>query len=274
MEEVKIEKKRRRRRRRRQKRDIDWVSTIILVVAMSVFLFAAYKLITIFFEYQKGSSEYESLENIVISQEIPSISEEEVEEVVFKVDFDKLKEINPDVLGWIRFENPEKISYPVVAGIDNSKYLTTTFEGKYNSAGTLFVDMDNNGDFKDLNTFIYGHNMKNGSMFSQLRKYKDKDFGVENPYFSIYTPDGKELKYQIFAVCIVKDTSYSYTKIFNSERVFADYIEYVRSAALYQTDVTVSEKDTIVSLSTCTNVRDDERLLVHAVKIGEKIVEE
>jgi len=273
MEEIKEEKKRRRhRRRRKQNKDIDWVSTIILVVAMSVFLFATYKLATIFFEYQKGTSEYESLESIVISQEVPSITEKE--EVVFKVDFDKLKEINPDVLGWIRFENPEKISYPVVAGIDNSKYLTTTFEGKYNSAGTLFVDMDNNGDFKDLNTFIYGHNMKNGSMFSQLRKYKDKDFGIENPYFSIYTPDGKELQYQIFATCIVKDTSYSYTKEFNSERAFADYLEYVRSIALYQTDVTLNEKDTIVSLSTCTNVRDDERLLIHAVKIGEKLVEE
>ena len=167
-------KKRRRRRLRPEKRRARFISTVVMVIASCVFLYAAFNLFLIFSEYNKSDSEYKALEETVISIQVPNASDKEG--MVFKVDFDKLKEINSDVVAWIRFENPEKISYPVVAGIDNDVYLTKTFEGNYNSSGTLFTDMNNSGDFRDRNTFIYGHNMKNGSMFGQLRKYQEEKF--------------------------------------------------------------------------------------------------
>lgn len=250
------------------------ISNVILVIAIGVFLFSGYKLYEIFSEYNKGTTEYDNIQELVIQKKPIQDSEEETGEVAFTVDFEKLKEINSEVVAWIRFEEPSQISYPVVKGPDNSKYLKTTFEGNTNAAGTLFVDVDNSGDFTDRNTFVYGHNMKNGSMFGQLRKYKNKDFGKEHPYFYIYTPDGKETTYQVFAVSVVKDTSESYRKWYNTDEEFLDYIKYIRSISGYKTDVEVGVDSKIVSLSTCTNVSDDERLLVHGVKVSEKMMTE
>lgn len=252
------------------------ISNIVLVLACAVFLFSGYKLYSIFSEYKAGEDEYENIiEDAIIQIESEETTENtEREEVKFIVDFTKLEEINSDVVGWIRFEQPEIISYPVVKGPDNAKYLNTTFEGKRNAAGTLFVDVYNTEDFSDRNTFIYGHNMKNGSMFGQLRKYKDGSYCSENPYFYIYTPNGICSTYQIFSVCVVKDPSDSFIKDYPNDEAFVDYISYIRGLSYYPVDVDVTEESKIVTLSTCTNVRDDERLLVHAVKIGEEMIEE
>ena len=261
------------RGRRKKKTFGQIVSNIVLIIAIGVFLFSAFKLWGIFSEYGKGESEYDSLQDIAITYTKSDDEDAGVEEK-FEVDFDKLKEINSDVVAWIRFDEPSQISYPVVKGKDNEKYLKTTFEGKKNSAGTLFVDMQNAGDFSDKNTFIYGHNMKNGSMFGQLRKFKTKDYYEQNPYFYIYTPDGKEVKYQIFAVCIVEDTSKSYTRFYNSDEEYLDYLNYVKSIARYDTGVEFNAESKLVSLSTCTNVSETQRLLVHGVKISETVVGE
>lgn len=276
-----MEKKRKHyRRRRNRKRNV--VSNLILGIAVAVFIFSAYKLVGIYSEYHQGDKEYDSILEEAIEIRVPEKSEVLVDETEqktklhtsLKVDFTKLKNINKDVVGWIQFDEPERISYPVVKGEDNDKYLTTTFEGKQNSAGTLFMDMMNEGDFSDRNTFVYGHNMKNGSMFGQLRKFKTKDYYEQNPYFYIYTPDGKEVKYQIFAVCIVEDTSRSYTRFYNSDEEYLEYLKYIKSLARYNTGVELTKESKIVSLSTCTNVSETQRLLIHGVKIGEMIVGE
>ena len=253
------------------------LSNIILVLALAVFLYSGYQLYLILSEYNKGEEEYETIIEEVITEEPVKENEEvpeETPEVVFKVDFDKLRSINKDTVAWIRFEQPEKISYPVVQGMDNSVYLNKTFEGKKNAAGAIFMDAIHVGDFSDRNTFIYGHNMKNGSMFGQLRKYKSADFCKEHPYFYIYTPDGKELKYQIFAVGIVEDTAESYKSIYADDGEFLRYIDHIQSISKYKSDVVVNTDSKIVSLSTCTNVTETQRLLVHGVKISEKVVGE
>lgn len=273
-------KRRHHRGRRKQKRNI--ASNIILGIAVLVFAFSAYKLIDIYFEYSAGNKEYVSIANRMIVIQTTEEGKEPQEKgqqeirshVSLKVNFDKLQKINKDVVGWIQFDEPERISYPVVKGKDNDKYLTTTFEGKQNTAGSIFVDVVNDGEFADRNTFIYGHNMKNGSMFGQLRKYKTKDYYEKNPYFYIYTPDGKEVKYQIFAVCIVEDTSRSYTRFYNSDEEYVDYLKYLQSIARYDTGVELAADSKIVSLSTCTNVSETQRLLVHGVKISETVVGE
>jgi len=255
------------------------ISNIILIVAIAVFLFSCYQLYTIYMEYHKGEEEYEHVIEQVITEEVETIPNEEdenkeEEKVVFKVDFDKLLSINSETVAWIRFDEPSRISYPVVQAKDNDKYLTTTFEKKKNAAGALFVDANNMGDFTDRNTFIYGHNMKNGSMFGQLRKYKSADFCKQYPYFYIYTPDGKIMQYQIFAVGIVEDTAESYMKFYSNEEEYEQYLDHIQSIARYDTGVEVTAGSQIVSLSTCTNVTETQRLLVHGVKISEEMMEE
>jgi sortase B len=114
--------------------------------------------------------------------------------------------------------------------------------------------------------------MKNGSMFGQLRKYKNKSFYEENPYFYIYTPDGKELKYQVFAVGIVEDTAESYRKTYVDDADYVKYLEHLKKVSQYDTGVEVDAGSKLVSLSTCTNVTDTQRLIVHGVRISERTV--
>lgn len=269
MEEVKGKKKHHRGRR---KKKTDWVSNLILIIAFGVLLYSGFQLYTIFSEYSKGQGEYNDIQKIAITTTTVE-KENGDEEEVFRVDFDKLLEMNADVVGWIRFEEPEEINYPVVQGKDNKKYLTKTFEANSNKLGTLFVDYRNPGDFTGSNTFIYGHNMKNGSMFARLLKYKDPSYYKEHPYFYIYTPDGKVSTYQIFSAGVVGAASDSYQMEYASEEAFQNYIDYICQKSAYATGVEVTTKDKIVSLSTCTNVRDDERFLVHGLKISEEMVE-
>lgn len=253
------------------------LSNLILVVALATFSYSVYQVYLIHTEYQKGESEYEAIAEDVITEEVAEDvknDNSETPEIVFKVDFDKLRAVNEDTVAWIRFEQPEKISYPIVQGYDNSVYLHQTFEGKKNASGAIFMDAIHAEDFTDRNTFIYGHNMKNGSMFGQLRKYKNADFCAEHPFFYIYTPDGKELTYQIFAVGVVEDTAESYKNVYVDDNEFLQYIDYIRKVSRFKSDVKVTAESKIVSLSTCTNVTETQRMLVHGVKISEKMVGE
>lgn len=254
-----------------------WASVIrgfLFVIALAVFLFSAYKLYAIYAEYRKGEKEYEEVMENAITQDVIADENGETEEVIFSVDFKKLKATNKEVVAWVRFDNPVQISYPVLQGKDNAKYLNTTFEGKQNSAGAIFMDVANKNDFSNKNTILYGHNMKNRSMFGGLREYKQKAFYEENPYFYIYTPDGMEHKYQIFAVAIVEDTAVNYQKSFGNEQEFSTFLNQVQKKALYGTGVQVNSDSQVLTLSTCTNVTDTQRLVVHGVKIDERVMGE
>lgn len=103
------------------------------------------------------------------------------------VDFESLKAINPDVKGWLYIEALD-ISYPVVQGPDNDAYLHTTYEGTSNFAGSIFLDYQNQGDFSDGNTIVYGHNMKNLSMFGKLKQMKEQEKYRDSVYFWMLTP--------------------------------------------------------------------------------------
>lgn len=259
------EKRTKHHRGRRKKKKGGLLSTIVLLIAVVVLCVSGYQLFKIYSEYNKGSSEYEKLVKIAVKEK-----EGGEEDNKFTVDFDALKGINEDIAAWIRFDQPEIINYPVVQGKDNDEYLTRTFEANDNKLGTLFIDVDNPKDFSDRNTFIYGHNMKNKTMFAELLKYKDAQYFKDNPYFYIYTPDGKASKYQIFSAGVVKDVADNYQKVYESDEAYLQYLELLKSSSAHQADVNVDAASKIVSLSTCTNVRDDERFLVHGVKISEE----
>lgn len=259
------EKKRAAEQRRRGKKKQSIMTTLVLAVAVCVFLFSAFQLYKIFSGYKEGDDEYKDLKKRVITEN--KNAENEAER--FEVDFEELRKINPDVIGWIRFEEPSIINYPVVHSKDNKEYLTKLFgEGK-NTYGTIFVDKDNKGDFSDKNTFIYGHYMKSGSMFGQLNKYDDYEFYRNHPYFYIYTPDGKVSTYEVYSAGVVKDTSDSYIKVYENEEAFQKYIDLTKEASNYETEAEVTKDSSIVSLSTCTRASNEDRFLLHGVKIRE-----
>lgn len=238
------------------------VSLIILIVALLVFLYSAVQLFLIFKEYNKGTNSYENVLDMATKYSVDDKED-------FSVDFKELMGINEDVVAWIRFIEPEIISYPVVKSDDNIYYLTRMFDKTKNKSGAIFMDYLNKADFTDENTFIYGHNMKNGSMFGRLRKYKEKEFWEENPYFYVYLTNGKVYKYHIFAAYITNAESEVYTISFGKKDEFQKYLDDMSAKSIYKTGVKVTSEDTIVSLSTCTNVTEEQRLVVQGVKVEE-----
>ncbi|MDY5845898.1 MAG: class B sortase [Bariatricus sp.] len=234
------------------------VSKIILIIALAVFAYSAFQLFEIYYGYHEGEAEYEEIEKAAIS-----IDNEEDDR--YRVDFDALKEINPDVVAWIRFDEPAIINYPVVQGQDNEEYLHKTFKGYDNTVGSIFVNVDNNPDFSDRNTIIYGHHMNNGTMFNELEKYEDKEFWEKYPCFYIYTPDGAQLKYHIYSVGIVKDVADNYMYQFADDDIYQKFLNTTKESALYDTGIIPDLTSKIVTLSTCTKANNDERLVVHGL---------
>ena len=141
------------------------ILTIILIICIAVFAFSAFQLYKIFSNYHQSNTEYENIQSDVVKKDA---------EGFFSVDFDALQKQNPDCIGWIYFENMD-ISYPIMQGEDNEFYLKHTFEKTSLAAASIFMDYQNASDFSDMNTFIFGHNMKNNSMFGLLGDFKDKE---------------------------------------------------------------------------------------------------
>lgn len=241
------------------------ISSIILIVALIVFCFSAFQLYQIFGGYYRGQKEYDKVKDLAVEKE----DKEE-----FRVNFDELLKINPDTVGWIRFyPGPEQINYPLVQGEDNDLYLSKTFSANDNTVGAIFVNYMNNSDFNDKNTIIYGHRMKDNSMFHDLEKYQDESFWKDHQYFYIYTPDGREITYHIYSAGIVKDTSDTYLTEFADQAAFESFLESTKISAAYDTGVDVTADDMVVTLSTCTAASDDNRMVVRGVKESERILE-
>ncbi len=176
------------------------------------------------------------------------------------IDFDALRKINPDIVGWIYYEDT-LIDYPIVKGEDNSKYLTTTFDGSYGNFGTLFVDSVTEAPFKQFNTLVYGHHMRNGSMFGQLRRLKDPDYTREHPRMELITPEGK-YHLDIWAFLNQPADSRIYTTNISDKEECADYIKMIEELSEYTMDVEVAPGDRIVELSTCAYEYQEARYVV------------
>ncbi len=252
------EKRKHHRGRRRKRTKSSVIPNIILVIALLVFLVSAFQLIRIIKGYLDGQSEYNDIRDLAV----------EADDDRFRVDFDALLAINPDTIGWIRFyPEPSEISYPIVQGRDNDYYLHNTFSANENTLGAIFLNFANRADFSDKNSIVYGHRMRDGSMFRHLEDYDDQSFWEENPYFYIYTVDGRELTYEIYSVGVVEDTSDTYLTEFATDEEFQNFINLTKEISAYDTGVEVTTDDTIVTLSTCTSASDEHRFVVRGVKI-------
>lgn len=250
--------------RKVKKKKLSIISVIIFLVAVGVFGFSLFQLTTMLKPYYSGGQEYEGVKELAITVD-------EEDENVFKVDFEALLAENPDTIAWLRFEEPAIINYPVVKSADNSEYLTKTFSANDNKLGAIFMDKRSNSSFTDRNTIIYGHNLKiGGEMFSQLNEYASEEFCKQYPYFYIYTPDGAARTYQVFSAAVVKDMAKNYKLMFATEEEYMNYLQLCKNTSNYQVDVSLDAASKIVSLSTCTNVNDDERFLLQGVLVSEE----
>lgn len=272
--------------------------TLLLVVAVGVFAYSGYRLFGYYMAYKAGSDEYSKLNEDFLEttkssekapeadtpsaltdvtlledpKTLPQILEKAAHEtasenqetkslptLVNPVDFTELQAINPEVIGWIRV-GAINISYPVARAEDNDFYLHRTFRKVDNFAGCIFENCDNSPFFTDQNTIIYGHNMKNGSMFGQLRKFSEQETLDKNPYFWMFTPNFI-YQYRIFSSSVVGTTGDPYTTRFTLE----DFQKFINDSAARSEincgDVSVTTSDRLMTLSTCTGDSSTRRIL-------------
>lgn len=255
-----------------KKKKSDVMLTIALIIAIAVFFYAAYNLYHIYTEYKKGTDEYNSIEEMAVTERDPDTTEiagpDAEPKPPLNVDFDKLRSVNEDVIGWIYVDALPDISYPIVQGTDNQTYLHQTYEKNYNFAGTIFADYENARDFSDCNTLVYGHNMKNGSMFGHLKKFsEDQSLYDNDKYFWILTPD-KNYRYEIISAYTTGVNSDTYTLFKGPGEEFEEYLKRIKSYSEIKTDDTeLTIKDKIVTLSTCTG-NESTRFVVQGKRVN------
>lgn len=166
------------------------------------------------------------------------------------VDFDALRAVNPEVTAWLSAED-SVIDYPLVQGQDNDHYLTHLFTGEKNKLGALFMDYRVPSDFSGKSTVIYGHNMKDGSMFASLIHYQKQEYYIKHPVMQLSTPE-QAYELTLFAG-IVGDGSYEFVRFaFARDADFLAYVDELKAASTFQSDVTVGAEDRIVALVTCS----------------------
>lgn len=240
----------------------DVIRTLIMIVALGVFCYSGYQLLSIYQEYKKGSDEYHALENKYIDEKgmFEEINTDAAEPTMKNpIDFAGLKAVNEDIIAWLRVGAID-ISYPVTQGKDNDYYLHNTFENQPNIAGCIFMDHGCKKDFSDPNTIIYGHNMRNLSMFGKLKQFRDQAVFDLDAYFWVYTPE-KIYKYEIFSCQEVGATSETYQLQFSDKKKFQEYIDSCFERSVLKRDIEVTSDDKIVTLSTCTG-NSETRFLV------------
>jgi len=208
------------------------------------------------------------------------VVEEKEEPYVSEIDFDALWDLNPDIYAWITV--PEtNINYPVLwtDQEEDDYYLYHTPEREANITGSIYTEKYNAKDFSDPLTIMYGHTLMDGTMFSELHKYSDKEFFDANPYFYIYLPE-KKLKYQIFAAVAVDDRHLYFSYDFSKPADFNAFMTAVNNGSLdeelpgnFNPEVRVKRKDKMLVLSTCADAYDihpDQRWIVCAVPVDDK----
>ena len=183
------------------------------------------------------------------------------------IDFATLQSRYPDAYAWIHIEDT-KIDYPIMQSSgDQTYYLTHTIDGDVRTEGSIYTENLNSKDFSDPMTVIYGHNMRNGSMFQNLHKFEDRSFFNEHNEILIYTPE-KVLHYRVFAAYTADDSHILRKNDFSDTNIFTLYINSVLNqrsmSANIDSSLDITAQDKLITLSTC-NGNSSERYVVQAV---------
>lgn len=218
--------------------------TIINIVLISIIAVCAYKIYDKSAEYKKADESYAQIR-----------LEKENE------NNNNLYNKYEDYRGWIKVDNTN-IDYPIVQGKDNSFYLDKDINKNYVSSGSIFMNYLNNG-FNDENTILFGHHMRNKTMFAQLEKYKEKEFFQNDNDIKIEVENDKVLTYKVFSV-YVTDANDNYIKTnFDNKSEYKEFLDKIKNKSIYKSDINVDENDKIITLSTCSYKFNDARMVVH-----------
>lgn len=222
---------------------------LAIIICLLVACFSGYQLITGILDYKQGETAYDNLKQKVEATPTAVTTEEEVKPVS-PIDWSYLESINSDVAGWISLAD-STIDYPIVYASDNETYLHYLFDGTKNRAGAIFMDYRNTRGFTDRNIVLYGHHMKNGTMFADVENYKEQSYYDSHQVFVIETPTAK---YEMYPVAgILSNGSDDYVSInFETDVDFLAYVNRFVSESTFQSNYSIEEGDQLMLLSTCS----------------------
>lgn len=240
---------------------------VITLLFAAVMLFSAGMIIKETDEHRQDISEFEKLEDLITEPEQPVTNNENTAEPKSTQSLRNLAPLfkqNEDCLGWISIPDTS-VNYPVMhTPQESEKYLRRSFDGEYSVSGVPFLE--GTASLNDTNLIIYGHNMKNGTMFSDVTRYREKDFCEEHPYIELETKDDLK-RYDVFAVVCVKKTDNWYKfRYAENEEQYRDKIDEIRKQSLYDNGIVPRYGQQLITLSTCYGNAKDDRIIIIGVE--------
>lgn len=230
------------------------IYNILLIFCVLIFCMSAWKLYGYYKSYKKAKDTYSKIrkESIQISQK-----EER------KIDFEKLKKKNPDIVGWV-YAKGTSIDYPIVQGKDNEEYLHKDFNQKKSSSGTIFLDYNCDKNFSSDNNIVYGHHMKNGTMFADLLKFREQSFLKKYDEIILYTPK-KTIRLKVISAYATKAQE-KMPITFAEEKQKEAYIHKIKNMSEPSIKSFQTKGKYIYTFVTCSYEKEDNRTYVHAVE--------
>ena len=234
-----------------------------LIVYMILLFILVYSGIKIFKWYKDKTNNNEIAEQI---KDTVIVKDENEDKEEYIIDFSKLKEQNNETVAWIKVNNTN-IDYPIVKADNNDFYLNHSFDKNKNSAGWIFADYRNKFDNTDKNLVIYGHNMRDDSMFGSLKWVINEDWynNEDNKYITLITENETQV-YEVFSVYQIEKEDYYLQTEFSDDNNFEQFVNTIKKRSIKEFNTDVSKDDNILTLSTCAN-NNKYRVVLHAKKI-------
>lgn len=238
--------------------------SLVLVFVISITVIGIKRL-----DYHNGAEDYFNAQLVAGLSTMPRELPEEAEETDFwaealaGTDLVSLRAVNPEVIGWIAIPETE-LSYPVLQAEDNKYYLNHTWNNDQSSVGSIFMECQISPNMRSFNTIIYGHKMRNGSMFGNLLNYDDIEYWREHPSIYVVTDEGV-CRYDIFAAYEVGVREIVYRININSEKRRSDFIQFCLENSAIDTGIVPTVQDKVLTLSTCTGRGHSTRFVVQGV---------
>lgn len=253
---------------------MDRFRKVLIIILLLVIAACVGYIVHDYIRKQQNGRVYEELQKEQkIEEEKEEVQQDSEKKVEIPIDFAALQAQNPDIYAWIRIDGTN-INYPVVqSASDNEYYLNHTIDGQEGYPGSIYTENYNKKDFTDYNTIIYGHDMKDGSMFQNLHNYMDPAYMQAHPEVIIYTPDVKRT-YRIFAAVVYDNRHLLFGFDFTTPEGRQSFLDSLRASRdlsnVFREDVAVSAQDRLLTLSTCMTGQDEKRFLVEAVLVDEE----